>query len=387
MSVTGRPSPSLFFPVHMELNNMFENDCESQYNLYDSEPDNGGVKIDPVITSPLYILQNKHSDLAYVRTGITMIDRTVRGLQRRGLSIWSGMRGSAKSTLLTEILLNAIDDGNKALLYSGEVTAADAMEWIYRQCAGPSNCYPTEFANYFVTTYETKRAIARWLEGKLFIYNNDYGHDFSRIEPLIESIVLGKQLDIVVLDNLMSLDISHIGREKGVVQSEIQAQTQFIQTCKRIAQRCDCHIAIVCHPRKASGFLRLDDVSGTGNLTNAADACFIVHRVNEDFKRLSRQTFGFREDAQIYQCDNVCEVTKDKQNGTQDLFIPLYFEVSTKRLKNSKSENRVYHWNTGGPATTFPSKADGRYDQQEQCNDSEGFHEEILQKSDLPRRF
>ena len=313
------------------------------------------VEDNPVFSTPLQILHHRRTELTYVRTGIDLIDRNVRGLQRSGLSIWSGLRGSAKSTLLSQILLNTVEDGNKAMLYSGEVTAENAMEWLYRQCAGPSFCYPTDYECYFTTTYETKDAIARWLEGKLFIYNNDYGHDFARIAAAIDVFVQTHQLDIIVLDNLMSLDIQHISQGNWREWAEIQAQTRFIQICKRIAERYDCHIAIVCHPRKAAGFLRLDDVSGSGNLTNAADECFIVHRVDEDFRRLSRQMFGFEEDALIYQCDNVCEVAKDKQNGTRDLFIPLYFEVATKRLKNSRDENRTYSWNsTGGVLSTKP---------------------------------
>jgi hypothetical protein len=38
----------------------------------------------------------------------------------------------------------------------------------------------------------------------------------------------------------------------------------------------------------------------------------------------------------------VLEVCKDRENGTQDKFIPLYFEPSTKRLKNSEYENTDY---------------------------------------------
>ena len=78
-------------------------------------------------------------------------------------------------------------------------------------------------------------------------------------------------------------------------------------------------LRLFCHPRKAEGFLRLDDVSGSGNLTNAADACFIMHRVNEDFPNAFAETFGFKKDAVIFQCDNVCEIAKDKQRITVEI--------------------------------------------------------------------
>ena len=56
--------------------------------------------------------------------------------------------------------------------------------------------------------------------------------------------------------------------------------------------------------------------------------------------------FGWKDDNPIYGATNVIEIAKDRDNGTMDYFIPLYYEVETKRLKNSQSENKIYGWNT-----------------------------------------
>ena len=92
------------------------------------------------------------------------------------------------------------------------------------------------------------------------------------------------------------------------------------------------------------GFLRLDDISGTADLGNAVDNAFIVHRNNNDFKRLSSQMFSWKEDNDIYKGTNVIEIAKDRDGGTQDVFIPLWYEIETKRLKNDEVENRIYGW-------------------------------------------
>jgi hypothetical protein len=104
------------------------------------------------------------------------------------------------------------------------------------------------------------------------------------------------------------------------------------------------------------GFLRLDDIAGSGNISNYVDNAFIVHRKNNDFERLSKQTFGWKDDHELYQPNvtNVIEICKDRDNGNQDVFIPLYYEVETKRLKNYPSEMVTYGWkNNDGwePAT------------------------------------
>ena len=46
--------------------------------------------------------------------------------------------------------------------------------------------------------------------------------------------------------------------------------------------------------------------------------------------------------------DNCIEVVKERENGLQDLFIPLWYEKQTRRLKNSPLEKVVYGWDFDG---------------------------------------
>jgi hypothetical protein len=112
----------------------------------------------------------------------------------------------------------------------------------------------------------------------------------------------------------------------------------------RTAKIKNVHIAFVAHPKKAKGFLRFDDISGTADLGNAVDDAFIVHRNNNDFKRLSKDMFHWSDDNEVYDGTNVIEIVKDRDGGNQDVFIPLYYEVESKRLKNYQAENIVYGW-------------------------------------------
>lgn len=143
---------------------------------------------------------------------------------------------------------------------------------------------------------------------------------------------------MLVLDNLMSFDI------RSLSDNKFDAQTAFILKLQDIAKRTNVHILFVAHPRKAMGFLRLDDISGTADLGNAVDNAFIVHRNNNDFRRLSAQMFGWKADNPVYMGTNVVEIAKDRDGGIQDCFVPLYYEMETKRLKNHKAENRIYGW-------------------------------------------
>jgi hypothetical protein len=74
------------------------------------------------------------------------------------------------------------------------------------------------------------------------------------------------------------------------------------------------------------------------------DNAFIVHRVNEDFKNASKLTFKWPDDHIAYSGTNVIEIAKDRDGGNQDVFIPLWYEKESKRLKNSEAEMRSYGW-------------------------------------------
>ena len=138
-------------------------------------------------------------------------------------------------------------------------------------------------------------------------------------------------------------------------KDKYEAQTKFVQKLKEIAECCNVHIIFVAHPRKSQGFLRLDDISGSANISNYVDNAFIVHRKNNDFIRLSKQMFGWKDSETVLQenVTNVIEICKDRDNGNQDVFIPLYYEKETKRLKNTPSEMVIYGWDKEDPEDGF----------------------------------
>lgn len=54
--------------------------------------------------------------------------------------------------------------------------------------------------------------------------------------------------------------------------------------------------------------------------------------------------FGWKDNNEVYEGTNVIEICKDRESGNQDIFIPLWYELQTKRLKNTEQENIVYSW-------------------------------------------
>ena len=306
----------------------------------------------PVFYTAQNILDMKFPDMTFVKTGINVIDRKMRGLGKGQVSVWSGLRASGKSSVVSEIGLNAVEDGNNVAYFSGELFCKDFMDWMNLQAAGKAYAVETNNEGFYTTPIDVRQKIAKWLEGHFWLYNNDYGNNFRDVIARFEEIIVKNKLDLLILDNLMALDINDLSESKW------DAQKEFVLALKSVAQNHKIHVAFIAHPRKAMGFLRFDDIAGTADLGNAVDSAFIVHRVNRDFKRFTGEMFGWKDDNEIYEATNVIEIVKDRHSGNQDVFIPLYYEVESKRLKNERGENVIYGWCNNRREEQLPSLAD-----------------------------
>ena len=283
----------------------------------------------------------------YVKTGIEGIDGRMMGLKKGYVSVLSGLRSAGKSSVLSQIVVNARQNGYRVALFSGEMGKKHVLKWLVQQAAGKNCMRPTKYDRVFYPMDGIEERVSKWLDGFVWIYNNDYGSRFDAMLVDFEALAAAKKLDLILIDNLMALEIDVLDRD------QYQAQKKFVLALQAMAKRMNIHVMFVAHPRKSQGYLRLEDVAGTGDLTNAVDNAFIVHRVNNDYKARTREAYGWKDDNELYRADNVIEICKDRDLGWQDIHIPLWFEVETKRLKNSMTEYVHYGWEDGNrvPAT------------------------------------
>lgn len=293
---------------------------------------------EPLFFTSTTIKPKDRSQTVSIETGITKLDKKIIGLNKGEVSCVSGLRGSGKSSLMSQIALEAVQRKYKTALFSGELSENRVLEWLQLQAAGKLYTQPTKYENYFYVDDKTKYCINKWLDNKIYIYNNNYGNDAQKILNSVEQCITKNKVDLVILDNLMSMNLESLSGDK------YERQTKLALGLVKYAQDNDVHILFVAHPRKSIGFLRLEDISGTADLTNAVENVFIVHRVNMDFKAKSKLTFGWRDDNDLYNYTNVIEVCKNRDLGIQDYFVGLQFEVESKRFLNEKYETKHYDW-------------------------------------------
>lgn len=293
---------------------------------------------EPVFYTTEQIRTKENPPEEFIRCGISEIDKRMRGLKKGFVSVMSGLRASGKSSLISQMALECRQQGYKVAIYSGELTAKNLLNWLALQAAGKAHVHPTSYENFFKPNDNIEELVSKWLDDFVFVYNNDYGNNFEYVMENIRKCVEEHSVDFIILDNLMALDIESLDSDKYARQSK------FVGILEIFAKQNNVHILFVAHPRKSNGFLRLDDISGSNDIVNRVDNAFIVHRVNEDFKRLTGETMRWKSDNPLYEASNVIEICKDRDGGNQDIFIPLVFEPETKRLKNAAAEYIHYGW-------------------------------------------
>lgn len=268
----------------------------------------------------------------YILSNTKELDKNIKGFALGELSVWSGGNASSKSTYMNQIALESINQNYNVAIYSGELTSNRLLQWFTLQASNKEDVI--ENKGFYRPKYKDK--ILYWLDTRLFIYDNEIGNKKDTLLESIQDIVERKNVKVVIIDNLMSIELSN--------QNKYDEQSILIKELSSLAKKLNIHIHFVCHPRKAMTFLRKNDISGTADLTNIADNVFILHRVGDDFKNSIKESKHLKEDNPIFQFTNVIEICKNREYGVQDVFVGMYYEKETKRLLDYENEKRHYGW-------------------------------------------
>ena len=265
--------------------------------------------------------------------------------------MWSGKNGSAKSTLLNQIAINAVNQGFKVAIYSGELRGQRLKRWIVMQASGKSHNKKSIYNSYdYYTPNNIKERIVSWLGDKLYVYNTKYSHNMEQVCLEVETLVKEKQIDMLIMDNLSCMDITEL--DFGVNEQQKTA----VKLLLRLTTKLGIATHLVVHPKKAEGFLRKNDVSGAKALTDLADSVFFCHRWNQDTQKAAKE-FMF---SNVYEelcssgATNIVEVIKQREFGEAEGHIyKLYFEPESRRLKNSIAEHTRYGWDSGNDVNVY----------------------------------
>lgn len=281
------------------------------------------------------------ADIPVVRSGIPVLDRKIGGFALGELSVWTGRRGEGKSTLLSELLLEAVDQDRRVCAYSGELPAWKFKYWALLQAAGPARVVERLDKRtgkmLAAVPAPIQELIDEWWRRRFFLYDigNSSTHDADNILRIFNYAHNCFGCEVFLVDNIMTARFS-AGREKDYYR----AQSNFVADLASFARRSKAHVHLVAHPRKTDGkHLGSDDVGGIGDITNLADNVFSLER------NIRKGAKG--EEAPIAPVTELA-VLKNRMWGettAKGVAIKLEFETRSKRFyREGDGPGRRYGW-------------------------------------------
>lgn len=302
--------------------------------------------------SPLVFLKDIESrdlrNMSGFSSGIKEIDKILGKFYYGQLIILSGKAGDGKSTFMSQLIVEAISQNVKTMVYSGELVNYYFKRWIDLQVAGEEVIENTSggYINYDITK-STMDQINRFYGENILLY--DWDNVETEYEDLIKIVKLAidqHDCKFICLDNLMTA----ISVDR---QSELyNAQSNFVERLCKIAKAKEVTILLVAHPRKGSGEFTNDEVSGSSDITKKADVV-MYYRRNDDMAETERDL----------------AITKNRLTGkltNKTRKITLNYNEKSKRIVGADMNfSKKYI----GDVTDVPGIAEGFEQMEEDFND------------------
>jgi len=265
--------------------------------------------------------------LPKIKTGIFEIDKSIGGIYLGQVILLSGKRGEGKSTFMSQIAVEAVDQNFNTFIYSGELPNYHVKRWLDFQVAGDYNIAQKQNdyneVSYYLTD-EVVNKINSWYRDKLYIFDNSAIDDeeYPGLLKIITEALCRFDIKLICIDNLMT------AMDCDVNSDLYRQQSQFIKSLAKMAKQYDIAIILVAHPKKSRDDFNNDSVSGSADITNAVDVVVNYERAPSS-------------DKGTY--DSRITITKNRLTGrlvTSENAIKLIYSGCSKRIQSC--ENSTY---------------------------------------------
>jgi replicative DNA helicase/twinkle protein len=280
-------------------------------------------------------------------------------------NIVTGVNGSGKSSFLSSIICNSIDNGQNAFLYSGELPNFQSKNWINYILAGQRhiNQYQSNGATYWKVTKEAQEGINNYYKGRLFIYKDGYDHKVESLLKSMEDTTRKYGVKLHIIDNLTSVNLECNDNNK------YQRQEEFVTRLIDFAKKYNVAVCLVVHPHKIETMRRLTkmDIQGISAIIDLAHRIISLYRVTQDDKNGVPKQNGKGWYKEPIKYDVLCDVLKDRMLGYEGSSVGLYYDKPSRRFFETEEDlSKQYKWDTGKYDSDLPYPPVQLYDASEE---------------------
>ena len=294
---------------------------------------------DPGVPSVVNVSEIQDVDLDEmegVTTGIRELDTEIMKLFYGTLTIVSGLPGAGKTSFLSQLLCQALEQNIPAWMFSREMPGWMEKSWLNYIMAGGHHVKAyadSNGAKYYKVTPEAKQKISNCYNKMWFLYRDDWSNKLDDVMRSMEDCVRKFGAKLLIIDNLMTLDLD------SDENSALLKQTECINKLIKFAMKYSVAIVLVAHPRKMpkGEDVGIYDISGTSNIINLAHRSIGLRRIDKEREKSSY---------------DVClTLIKDRMRGRAGKKVNLYYDVPTRRFYTNETEyDYQYGWDDG----TYP---------------------------------
>lgn len=283
-----------------------------------------------------------YNDVPHIRTGIAEIDETIGGLFFGQYIAITGKRGSGKSTLMSQFVCEALDQGFNTLVYSGELLSYQFKNWLDLQLAGGWNLYSQKNDAGMVIYNVRDKAqekINEWYRDRLFIYDNEGLEEGEEFFEILEKAIVRYNIKLLCLDNLMTL--TSYGSD-----NYYQQQSSVVMKIKALAVKHEMVCILIAHERKDTKPDTNDNISGSGDISNRADVVISFQRNHSKDKETPYDGIIQISKNRLFGKTRLLENTYDNNASSEYGAIFTIFDHTARRFSTHKSNVivRYYGW-------------------------------------------
>lgn len=300
----------------------------------------------PSIVDYTEVAKFDHTQLQGFTTGFRKLDMALEKFYVTTTTIITGIASSGKSSFLSSLICQSIEQDMPVMIYSGELSNESLKNWIDMCFAGQRGIaeYQNEDGSkYYRLTNDSYRRINATYSGKCFFYKDSFSHNTDDILAAAESAVRRKGVKTIIFDNMSSVSLG------GSDESKWTRQEEFVKQIVDFGKRWQVCCIVINHPKKLEAVRRMSlmDLGGVSAIFNLAHRVLSLYRVQESDKEGKMGKNG-RWLQKPLSCSVVLDVLKDRLGSANGTSIELYYDKPSRRFYDSVSNlDRRYKWQEG----------------------------------------
>lgn len=281
------------------------------------------------------------ADIDGINIGLKEVDKELIRFFYGSFNIISGTPGAGKTSLLGNLIAQALDQDCDCWLFSKELPTWMTKNWITHLLAGNRNL--NEYTADSGGKYYKVKPLARQLmdehyRGRLKIYRDDWPNDIESIKESMEASVRRHNCRCLILDNLMMIDL------KANETNRNDKEKEFINWLIQFSVKYKVVTFLVCHPNKTQDYrenIGIYNLAGSSSIINLAHRAIGIRRITKKEK----DSLNTDKPTEYAKYSVVLNMIKDRLTGKANFETGIYYDPPSRRFFTTYEEyDHQYKW-------------------------------------------